>query len=197
MAQNTVRIGGFGQSDRIRIKIGKANAALDFTLRVCSLHCNGRSAPFNFSPQYFDMIPKTPSRHLLLALGFLLCATIPFVHGESSTCLTVYKNGGAPAVFQSPKCPRWKLSDYDSPPQTTARCQTAMLQGRRNSQEDRALCVLDVRIPFPGTKLSLPLVCVLEVSSEAFVVIYCVRRWNRSERDQGGCGRDCGSFRWS
>ncbi|KAH1060327.1 hypothetical protein GLYMA_02G144500v4 [Glycine max] len=96
------------------------------------------------------MIPKTPSRHLLLALGFLLCATIPFVHGESSTCLTVYKNGGAPAVFQSPKCPRWKLSDYDSPPQTTARCQTAMLQGRRNSQEDRALCVLDVRIPFPG-----------------------------------------------
>ncbi|XP_027363677.1 uncharacterized protein LOC113871100 isoform X2 [Abrus precatorius] len=96
------------------------------------------------------MIRKLLSQHLLFALGFLLSATIPFAHGESSTCLTVYKNGGAPAVFQSPKCPRWKLSDYDSPPQTTARCQSAMLQGRRNSQEDRTLCVLDVRIPFPG-----------------------------------------------
>ncbi|XP_061338124.1 uncharacterized protein LOC133284991 isoform X2 [Gastrolobium bilobum] len=88
-------------------------------------------------------------QYLLFALGFLLSATIPFSRGESSTCLTVYKNGGAPAVFQSPKCPRWKLTDYDSPPQTTARCQSAMLQGRRNSQEDRTLCVLDVRIPFP------------------------------------------------
>ncbi|XP_020233845.1 uncharacterized protein LOC109813954 isoform X2 [Cajanus cajan] len=96
------------------------------------------------------MIPKTPLRHLLFALGFLLCTTIPSVRGESSTCLTVYNNGGAPAVFQSPKCPRWKLSDYDSPPQTTARCQTSMLQGRRSSQEDRALCVLDLHIPFPG-----------------------------------------------
>ncbi|XP_022640333.1 uncharacterized protein LOC106771884 isoform X5 [Vigna radiata var. radiata] len=96
-----------------------------------------------------NMIPKTPSEYLSFALGFLLCATVPFVHAESSTCLTVYKNGGAPAVFQSPKCPRWKLSDYDSPPKTTARCQIAMLQGHRNSQEDRALCVLDVRIPFP------------------------------------------------
>ncbi|KAK7393502.1 hypothetical protein VNO78_22060 [Psophocarpus tetragonolobus] len=95
------------------------------------------------------MIPNTPSQQLSFALGFLLCATIPFVHAESSTCLTVYKNGGAPAVFLSPKCPRWKLSGYDSPPKTTARCQIAMLQGRRNAQEDRALCVLDVRIPFP------------------------------------------------
>ncbi|KAL2323517.1 hypothetical protein Fmac_027896 [Flemingia macrophylla] len=94
------------------------------------------------------MISTTPSVQLLLALWFLLCAS---VHGESSTCLTVYKNGGAPAVFQSPKCPRWKLSDYyDSPPRTTARCQTSMLQGRRSSLEDRVLCVLDLHIPFPG-----------------------------------------------
>ncbi|KAJ1385545.1 PPM-type phosphatase domain [Sesbania bispinosa] len=60
------------------------------------------------------------------------------------------RSGGAPAVFKSPKCPRWKLSDYDSPPETTARCQSAVLQGRRNSQEDRTLCVLDLRIPFPS-----------------------------------------------
>ncbi|KAI5435071.1 hypothetical protein KIW84_021775 [Lathyrus oleraceus] len=65
--------------------------------------------------------------------------------------MTVYKNGGAPAVFQSPKCPRWRLFDYDSSPRTATRCQSSMLQGRRKSQEDRTLCVLDVRIPFPGT----------------------------------------------
>lgn len=76
--------------------------------------------------------------------------------GESSTCLTVYKEGGAPAVFQSPKCPRWKLPNYDSRSRTTRRCQSAMLMGRRKSQEDRTLCALDLHIPFPGqTTLSL------------------------------------------
>ncbi|KAK9945230.1 hypothetical protein M0R45_010755 [Rubus argutus] len=86
--------------------------------------------------------------HLFL-LGFLLSVATRS-HGESSTCLTVYKQGGAPAVFQSPKCPRWKHSDYTSHSRSTARCQSAMLQGRRKSMEDRTLCVLDLRIPFPG-----------------------------------------------
>ncbi|KAI5430279.1 hypothetical protein KIW84_034747, partial [Lathyrus oleraceus] len=45
----------------------------------------------------------------------------------------------------------WRLFDYDSSPRTATRCQSSMLQGRRKSQEDRTLCVLDVRIPFPGT----------------------------------------------
>ncbi|KAL6978568.1 protein-serine,threonine phosphatase [Sarracenia purpurea var. burkii] len=85
--------------------------------------------------------------HVVL-LGFVLCATMRTL-GESSACLTVYKEGGAPAVFQSPKCPRWKLSNHSSRPRT-ARCQSAMHQGRRKSQEDRTLCVGDVRIPFPG-----------------------------------------------
>ncbi|XP_057508078.1 probable protein phosphatase 2C 51 isoform X5 [Actinidia eriantha] len=84
----------------------------------------------------------------LVLLGFLVCATMR-THGESSTCLTVYKEGGAPAVFQSPKCPLWKLYKYESRPRT-GRCQLAIHQGRRKSQEDRTLCVLDLRIPFPG-----------------------------------------------
>ena len=37
---------------------------------------------------------------LLLAIRFATRS-----NGESSTCVTVYKEGGAPAVFQSPKCP--------------------------------------------------------------------------------------------
>ncbi|GKU86510.1 hypothetical protein SLEP1_g1023 [Rubroshorea leprosula] len=85
----------------------------------------------------------------LVVLGFLLCATA-LCYGESSTCLTVYKEGGAPAVFQSPKCPRWKLPAHDSRARaaTTTRCQSAMLQGRRKSLEDRILCALDIYIPF-------------------------------------------------
>ncbi|KAL0725229.1 hypothetical protein Bca4012_039828 [Brassica carinata] len=68
--------------------------------------------------------------------------------GESSTCLTVYKQGGAPAVFQSPKCPRWNRPSRSRT--GDARCHTASLQGRRRYQEDRLLCALDLRIPFPG-----------------------------------------------
>ncbi|XP_024030374.1 probable protein phosphatase 2C 51 isoform X2 [Morus notabilis] len=86
---------------------------------------------------------------LLLLLGLLL-ALPTRAFAESSTCLTLYREGGAPAVFQSPKCPRWKLSDYASHSSSTERCQLAMLQGRRYAQEDRALCALDLRIPFPG-----------------------------------------------
>ncbi|EPS72665.1 hypothetical protein M569_02089, partial [Genlisea aurea] len=70
------------------------------------------------------------------------------VEGESPTCLAVYRDGGAPAVFQSPKCPRWSLSRFDS--RSLALCQISVLQGRRKSQEDRALCAFDLRIPFLG-----------------------------------------------
>lgn len=89
---------------------------------------------------------------LALILGFLLYGAAFCAAGESSTCLAVYKDGGAPAVFQSSKCPRWKLSNYAP---TTSRCQSAMLQGRRKSQEDRTLCALDMRIPFPGIPIFL------------------------------------------
>lgn len=90
----------------------------------------------------------------LAVLGFLLYVT-PRCCAESFTCLTVYRQGGAPAVFQSPKCPRWKLPPRDSRARATttsktARCQSAMLQGRRKSLEDRTLCALDIYIPFPS-----------------------------------------------
>ncbi|XP_058105323.1 uncharacterized protein LOC131248856 isoform X8 [Magnolia sinica] len=81
-------------------------------------------------------------------LGFL-SAIVSLSSQESSTCLTVYKEGGAPAVFQSPKCPRWTLST-DGLRRRATNCQSAVLQGRRNHQEDRTLCVLDMRIPFPS-----------------------------------------------
>ncbi|KAL1825969.1 hypothetical protein DCAR_0314168 [Daucus carota subsp. sativus] len=85
-------------------------------------------------------------------LGFIVHLFV-IVNGESSTCLTVYNEGGAPAVFQSPKCPRWKLPEYGSSRRSrspVATCQVALHQGRRKAQEDRLVCNLDVRIPFPG-----------------------------------------------
>ncbi|GAB2220745.1 hypothetical protein Droror1_Dr00008416 [Drosera rotundifolia] len=86
--------------------------------------------------------------HLLL---LLLISTLPFTTSESTSCLMVYKQGGAPAVFQSPKCPRWKLSsEYEFGTPRSSRCQTAVRQGRRMYQEDRTFCVLDLRVPFPG-----------------------------------------------
>ncbi|OIT32872.1 putative protein phosphatase 2c 51 [Nicotiana attenuata] len=92
-------------------------------------------------------------KFLAFVLGFVLCVST-CTSGESSTCLAVYKEGGAPAVFQSPKCPRWKLPDHGSESKSpNARCQTALHQGRRKSQEDRILCALDIRIPFPGVKV--------------------------------------------
>ncbi|PPR89087.1 hypothetical protein GOBAR_AA31603 [Gossypium barbadense] len=90
---------------------------------------------------------------LLLVLGFLVYSPRSNL-GESSTCLTVYKEGGAPAVFQSPKCPRWKIPNHDSgersPTTATGRCQSAVLQGRRKHMEDRTVCMLDLHIPFPS-----------------------------------------------
>ncbi|KAK0580993.1 hypothetical protein LWI29_008627 [Acer saccharum] len=84
----------------------------------------------------------------VIAVVIIAYATTPSI-GESSTCLTVYKEGGAPAVFKSPNALAG-ISNYNSRQRTTSRCQMAMLQGRRKSQEDRTLCALDLRIPFPG-----------------------------------------------
>lgn len=89
-------------------------------------------------------------KFLLFVLGFVIYIAT-HTAGESSTCLAVYKEGGAPAVFQSPKCPRWSLPKHDPRIQSTAgRCQSATRQGRRKSLEDRTFCTLDIRIPFPG-----------------------------------------------
>ncbi|WCJ21596.1 Protein phosphatase 2C family protein [Euphorbia peplus] len=90
-----------------------------------------------------------PDTLKLLLIGFLVAVyATGSCGGESSTCLTVYKKGGAPAVFQSPKCPLWKLPNYDIRSQSL--CQSAMLQGPRKFQEDRTFCALDILIPFPG-----------------------------------------------
>ncbi|KAG2562914.1 hypothetical protein PVAP13_8KG300100, partial [Panicum virgatum] len=91
--------------------------------------------------------------HPLLLLALL--APPPLCAAESATCLAVYREGGAPAVFQSAHCPRWTLP----PPgageghgggggSSPMGCHVAADRGRRRSQEDRAICALGIRIPF-------------------------------------------------
>ncbi|KAI3979807.1 hypothetical protein MKX01_013902 [Papaver californicum] len=87
--------------------------------------------------------------HLLGFLVILFFLLIPNSNGETSNCLMVYKEGGAPAVFKSPNCPRWTLSKDEAFRSRTENCQSAILQGRRKHQEDRTFCALDMRIPFP------------------------------------------------
>ncbi|KAK9051182.1 hypothetical protein SSX86_027808 [Deinandra increscens subsp. villosa] len=87
----------------------------------------------------------------ILFLGFVI-GIITLTAGESSTCLAVYKEGGAPAVFQSPECPTWSLPKHnDDSRRLRSICQSATRQGRRKSLEDRTFCTLDFRIPVLGS----------------------------------------------
>jgi protein phosphatase 1K len=58
-----------------------------------------------------------------------------------------YDNGGAPAVYESQECPRWVLSNGSLKNQNIKNCQFATLQGRREYQEDRVVCNLDMKLP--------------------------------------------------
>lgn len=119
------------------------------------LICFSRFHPCNFfwfSVSWVTMaLQKIEVTKFYMIIVWFLAYARTYSFAESSTCLMVYKEGGAPAVFQSPKCPLWKLSDYTFQSPSASHCQIAMHQGRRKYQEDRTLCALDVRIPFPGT----------------------------------------------
>ena len=105
------------------------------------------------NPRNFPSIQSITQCQILLPIIFILVqSVIPSYSAESSTCLSVYNEGGAPAVLNSPKCPRWELSDHRPPPRNP-KCQFAVRQGRRPYQEDRVICALDLRLPFPGKTL--------------------------------------------
>uniref|UniRef100_A0A453SJR0 protein-serine/threonine phosphatase n=1 Tax=Aegilops tauschii subsp. strangulata TaxID=200361 RepID=A0A453SJR0_AEGTS len=97
-----------------------------------------------------------PSGHRTILLLILIELLSPLLcTGESATCLAVYREGGAPAVYQSAHCPRWTIlsageGDGDKGPSSPQprRCHVAAHRGRRRSQEDRAVCALGIRIPF-------------------------------------------------
>ena len=96
---------------------------------------------------------------LPLLILYALPARLPRCAAESATCLAVYREGGAPAVFQSAHCPRWTLPPHDGQGDGGGKsspmgCHVAADRGCRRSQEDRAVCALGIRIPFVGTVLT-------------------------------------------
>ncbi|XP_051181071.1 uncharacterized protein [Lolium perenne] len=99
-------------------------------------------------------LPLAGRRIFILLLLVELLAPLRCA-GESATCLAVYREGGAPAVYQSAHCPRWTIlpggegdGDQRSSSPPPRRCHVAAHRGRRRSQEDRAVCALGIRIPF-------------------------------------------------
>ncbi|CAD6253396.1 unnamed protein product [Miscanthus lutarioriparius] len=94
-----------------------------------------------------------PILPFLLLVLHALPARLPRCAAESATCLALYREGGAPAVFQSAHCPRWTLPPHDGQGDGGGKsspmgCHVAADRGRRRSQEDRAVCALGIRIPF-------------------------------------------------
>lgn len=77
----------------------------------------------------------------------LFMKSIQSSHGLSVSCMMDYDNGGAPAVYESQECPRWVLSNGSLQNQNIKNCQFATLQGRREYQEDRVVCNLDMKLP--------------------------------------------------
>lgn len=154
-----------------------ANLKVQSLVMFCSVFSR-RIAMQEWNDSVNESMIRT-SRILLFLLSFIASHTTP-LNAESSTCLMVYKEGGAPAVFQSPKCPRWRLSNHASRPRTVT-CQSAISQGRRKSQEDRTFCALDVRIPFPGTTAVID---ALDWSLQ-YILIGCRENIGKERRDTG------------
>ncbi|KAI7990709.1 putative protein phosphatase 2C 51 [Camellia lanceoleosa] len=63
--------------------------------------------------------------------------------------MTVYNEGGAPAVLESPQCRRCPSETFRRS-HHNMNCESARLQGRRKYQEDRVFCDLHIPILFYG-----------------------------------------------
>lgn len=85
---------------------------------------------------------------MLASIGALLCSVAHANHGVSDSCMMAYEEGGVPSVLNSPECP-WLFSTLQSS-NSAKDCQFATLQGRREYQEDRVVCNLDLKLPFAG-----------------------------------------------
>ncbi|KAL3503513.1 hypothetical protein ACH5RR_037962 [Cinchona calisaya] len=83
---------------------------------------------------------------MISLFGYALSDGIPL------SCATIYKQGGSPAILQSPECRHWVLSKGFSDNQTDLNCYwgTGTLQRHKISGDDHVLCDLNMEIPFYG-----------------------------------------------
>lgn len=75
-----------------------------------------------------------------------------------------YEDGGAPAVFGYPECPERVFPPAGYLKNQTLNCQFAILQGRRDYQEDVITCNLDFKVPLLGNTSFSLFSLVFEVS---------------------------------
>jgi hypothetical protein len=126
-----------------------------------------------------------PTLPLLLLVLHALPRRLPRCAAESAMCLAVYREGGAPAVFQSAHCPRWTLPPHDGQGGGGGKsipmgCHVAADRGRRRSQEDRAVCALGIRIPFVGTSQLYNVIWMLQslvLKSASELDGFCELNW--------------------
>ncbi|KAF7153056.1 hypothetical protein RHSIM_Rhsim01G0068400 [Rhododendron simsii] len=106
---------------------------------------------------HYDFLQE-PSSNIKLEMGGLrltLCLlglityAIPFSVGMPEACLTVYNQGGASAVLQSPECSLW-IESIQSVHKRTTNCHFTSHQGAIKFHDQHVLCNLDMTIPLPG-----------------------------------------------
>ncbi|KAI8570732.1 hypothetical protein RHMOL_Rhmol01G0059100 [Rhododendron molle] len=104
------------------------------------------------------VVKEEPSSNIKLEMGGLrltLCLlglityAIPFSVGMPEACLTVYNQGGASAVLQSPECSLW-IESIQSVHKRTTNCHSTAHQWEINFLDQDVLCNLDMTIPLPG-----------------------------------------------
>lgn len=98
-----------------------------------------------------------------LLFGVLLM-TVPSSNGVPVACMMEYEDGGAPAVFGYPECPERVFPPAGYLKNQTLNCQFAILQGRRDYQEDVITCNLDFKVPLLGNTSFSLFSLVFEVS---------------------------------
>ncbi|KAG5564432.1 hypothetical protein RHGRI_000575 [Rhododendron griersonianum] len=86
---------------------------------------------------------------LTLCLLGLITYAIPFSVGIPEACLTVYNQGGASAVLQSPECSLW-IESIQSIHKHTTNCHFTSHHGAIKFHDQHVLCNLDMTIPLPG-----------------------------------------------
>lgn len=83
-----------------------------------------------------------------MLIALLLAITSYAADEISVSCLKVYEEGGAPAVLESRECPQWCPSSLSQ--DRAQNCQFSTLQGRREYQEDRVTCNLQLKVAVTG-----------------------------------------------
>lgn len=85
---------------------------------------------------------------IAVVIALLLFVTSYATNEISESCMKIYLEGDAPAVLELPECHQW--SPLSLPPHRDQNCQFSTFQGRREYQEDRVTCDLQLNVTVIG-----------------------------------------------